>query len=45
MSVFAWIPKGEWQLTDEKNGLVPLRIYTNRDVTISNHATKAKCGP
>ena len=39
MSVFAWFPKGKWQLTDEKNGLVPLRIYTNRDVTISNHAT------
>ena len=39
MLVFAWFPKGKWQLTDEKNGLVPLRIYTNRDVTISNHAT------
>ena len=39
MSVFAWFPKGKWQLRDEKNGLVPLRIYTNRDVTISNHAT------
>ena len=39
MSVFVWFPKVKWQLTDEKNGLVPLRIYTNRDVTISNHAT------
>ena len=39
MSVFAWFPKGKWQLTDEKNGLLPLRIYTNRDVTISNYAT------
>ena len=39
MLVFAWFPKGKWQLTDEKNGLLPLRIYTNRDVTISNHAT------
>ena len=39
MLVFAWFPKGKWQLTDEKNGLVPLRIYTNRDVTSSNHAT------
>ena len=39
MSVFVWFPKVKWQLTDEKNELVPLRIYTNRDVTISNHAT------
>ena len=39
MSVFAWFPKGKWQLTDEKNGLVPHSIYTNRDVTISSHAT------
>ena len=39
MSVFVWFPKVKWQLTDEKNGLLPLRIYTNRDVTISNHAT------
>ena len=39
MSVFVWFPKVKWQLTDEKNGLVPLRIYTNRDVTISKYAT------
>ena len=39
MSVFVWFPKGKWQLVDEKNGLVPLRIYTNRDVTISKYAT------
>ena len=39
MSVFAWFPKGEWQLADEKNGLIPLTIYTNRDVTVSNYAT------
>ena len=39
MSVFVWFPKVKWQLTDEKNGLLPLRIYTNRDVTISNYAT------
>ena len=37
--VFAWFPKVKWQLTDEKNGLVPLRIYTNRDVIISKYAT------
>ena len=39
MSVFVWFPKVKWQLTDEKNGLLPLRIYTNRDVTISKNAT------
>ena len=39
MSVFVWFPKVKWQLTDEKNGLVPLRIYTNRDATISKYAT------
>ena len=39
MSVFAWFPKGKWQLVDEKNGLIPLTIYTNRDVTVSNYAT------
>ena len=39
MSVFVWFPKVKWQLTDEKNGLLPLRIYTNRDATISKYAT------
>ena len=39
MSVFVWFPKVKWQLRDEKNGLVPLRIYTNRDATISKYAT------
>ena len=39
MSVFVWFPKGEWQLADEKTDLYLITIYTNRDVTISNHAT------
>ena len=39
MSVFAWFPKGKWQLVDEKTDLYLFTIYTNRDVTISNHAT------
>ena len=39
MSVFVWFPKGEWQLADEKTDLYLFTLYTNRDVTISNHAT------
>ena len=39
MLVFAWFPKGEWHLGDEKTGFYLFTIYTNRDVTISNHAT------
>ena len=39
MSVFAWFPKGKWQLVDEKTDLYLFTIYTNRDVTISKYAT------
>ena len=39
MSVFAWFPKGKWQLADEKTDLYLFTIYTNRDVTISKYAT------
>ena len=37
--VFAWFPKGEWHLGDEKTGFYLFTIYTNRDVTISKNAT------
>ena len=39
MSVFAWFPKGEWLLADEKTDLYPFTIYANRDATISKYAT------
>ena len=37
--VFAWFPKGEWLLADEKTDLHLFTIYTNRDATISKYAT------
>ena len=37
--VFVGFPKVRWKLTGEKDGRVRLRIYTNRDVTISKYAT------
>lgn len=39
MSVFAWFPKGEWQLADEETDLYLFTIYANRDATISKYAT------
>ena len=32
--VFAWFPKGEWQLADETTDTYIFTIYTPRDVTI-----------
>ena len=39
MLVFAWFPKGEWHLGDEKTDFYLFTIYTNRDATISKYAT------
>ena len=39
MLVFAWFPKGEWHLGDEKTDFYLFTIYTNIDVTISKYAT------